>query len=195
MRSQLVPSDLLSVEKRDWVRRSLQENLHRYFVGQVILSSILAVLYSIAFFILQVPYSLLFGFSIGVLGLIPFGDTLAYLLICLFLAAQSPQIVLPTLIVCVILDQVVDQAIAPRILSNMTGLKPIWVILALLLGTKLFGLPGLLLAVPTASFMEEFLANRFPENIAVPENGTPENGTVDQHGEPVLDSSIIQSKL
>ncbi|WP_421656175.1 AI-2E family transporter [Leptothermofonsia sp. ETS-13] len=51
----------------------------------------------------------------------------------------------------------IDQATAPRILSGFTELKPIWVIITLLLGTKLFGFPGLLLTVPVASFINSLL--------------------------------------
>ena len=147
----------LPMPHRKHIRKSLQNDFHGYFIGQATLGLIIGILLSIVFFILHVPYSLLLGSAVGVMTLIPFGDVLGYVLVCLLLAAHSPSLALTTLVICVVLDQIVDQVVAPRILGGFTGLKPIWVIVALLLGTKLFGLPGLLTAVPIASFINSLL--------------------------------------
>lgn len=147
----------LPLKNRDRIRRSLQDDFHRYFIGQAILGAIMAVVLSVVLVILHVPYSLLLGAAVGVMTLIPFGDVAGYSLACLLIAAQSPGLAVLTLGVIVVLDQIIDQAIAPRILGSFTGLNPVWIILALLLGTKLFGLPGLLLAVPLASFISTIL--------------------------------------
>ena len=142
---------------RDRVRRELQQNFHSYFIGQATLSGLMSVTFSVVFFVLQVPYSLLLGLAIGVMALIPFGDVLAYLLICLVVATQSPTLAIKTLVIAVVIDQVIDQAIAPRILGGFTGLKPVWVLLALLVGTRIAGLSGLLIAVPVAGFVTSLL--------------------------------------
>jgi predicted PurR-regulated permease PerM len=147
----------LPLKNRDRIRRSLQDDFHRYFIGQAILGAVMAVLLSVVLVILHIPYSLLLGAAVGVMTLIPFGDVAGYSLVCLLIAAQSPGLAVLTLGVIVVLDQLIDQAIAPRILGSFTGLSPIWIILALLLGTKLFGFPGLLLAVPIASFISTIL--------------------------------------
>jgi len=147
----------LPLKNRDRVRQSLQKDFHQYFIGQAILGLLMGILISIVLVVFHIPYSLLLGSAVGVMTLIPFGDVLGYSLACLLIAAQSPGLALITLGIIVVLDQIIDQAIAPRILGSFTGLRPIWIILALLLGTKLFGLPGLLLAVPIASFINTVL--------------------------------------
>jgi predicted PurR-regulated permease PerM len=149
--------NLLPFDNRVQIRRSLQKDFHRYFIGQVTLGWITGTLMSIVFLALNVPYSLLLGSVIGVMTLIPFGDTLGYLLVCLLLTAQAPGLAVKTLIAALVVDQILDQVIAPRILGGFTGLKPIWIIMALLLGTKVFGLVGLLTAVPIASFINSWL--------------------------------------
>ena len=53
------------------------------------------------------------------------------------------------------LGQVNDNIIAPRLISGITGLNPTWVVLSLLIGAKLAGLLGLVLAVPTASSIKK----------------------------------------
>jgi predicted PurR-regulated permease PerM len=87
--------------------------------------------------------------------------------------------------VAVVIDQVIDQAIAPRLLGRFTGLRPVWVLVALLVGTKIGGLLGLLVAVPLASFIKS-AADGFPPALvdaassAVPpsthtQDSTPQN--------------------
>ncbi|MBF2028002.1 MAG: AI-2E family transporter [Oscillatoriales cyanobacterium C42_A2020_001] len=147
----------LPLQNRERIRRSLQNDFHGYFIGQATLGVIMGVLLSIVLVVLRVPYSLLLGSTVGLMTLIPFGDVLGYSVVCLLIAAQSPALAVTVLLVVFVLDQIVDQAIAPRILGSFTGLKPLWVIVSLLLGTKLFGLPGLLLAVPAASFINTLL--------------------------------------
>lgn len=147
----------LPLQNRERIRRSLQNDFHGYFIGQATLGVIMGVLLSIVLVVFRVPYSLLLGSTVGLMTLIPFGDVLGYGLVCLLIAAQSPALAITVLLVIFVLDQIIDQAIAPRILGGFTGLKPIWVIVSLLLGTKLFGFPGLLLAVPVASFINTLL--------------------------------------
>lgn len=147
----------LPSDKRDRIRRALQHDFHCYFIGQATLGIILGTIFSIVFFLLNIPYSLLLGSTVGIMSLVPLGDTVSYVVICLLLAAKSPTLALTTFGIVLVLDQIIDQVIAPRILGEFTGLKPIWIIIALLFGTKLFGLPGLLIAVPIASFINNLL--------------------------------------
>lgn len=162
----------LPLRNSEQLRRSLQEDFHAYFAGQLILGLLMGVTLSLAFLILKVPYSLLLGLGIGIMTLIPFGDTVSFIVLGLILATQDVGLGIRTLIVGLVIDQTVDQAIAPRVLGGFTGLKPIWVLIALLLGTKIAGLAGLLTAVPLASFVKTVLVE--PPLLAEPDtsNGT-----------------------
>lgn len=149
----------LPIETPDRIRRLLQENFQSYFLGQVTLSLLMGVLFSVAFLILNVPYGLLLGSIVGVMTLIPFGDVVAFGLISLLIATQDPALGARMLVTSLVIDQVVDQAVAPRVLGSFTGLKPVWVLLALLLGTKFVGLAGLITAVPLAGFLGDLLSS------------------------------------
>jgi predicted PurR-regulated permease PerM len=127
---------------------------------------------TLAFFLLNVPYSLLLGLLVGLMTLIPFGDIVGFGLISLLVAAQDLGLGVKTLAVATIIDQVVDQAIAPRVLGGFTGLRPIWVIISLLIGTKIAGLPGLLTAVPVAGFIQDLIEDR---HRSVVESAAPES--------------------
>jgi predicted PurR-regulated permease PerM len=134
------------------IRNSLRPSFQGYFSGQATLALILATAQSIAFVLLNVPFGLLFGLGIGLVSLIPFGGTVAILGISTLLAFQSVGLGLKVLIVAIVLGQINDNLIAPRLIGGITGLNPAVVILALLVGAKFAGFLGLLLAVPTASF-------------------------------------------
>jgi predicted PurR-regulated permease PerM len=58
-------------------------------------------------------------------------------------------------VVATIIDQLIDQAIAPRIFGDLVGLNPIWIIISLLLGAKLGGVLGLIVAVPLAATIKK----------------------------------------
>lgn len=143
----------------DRIRESLHQDFQSYFIGQATLGVITGSTLSLAFFLLGVPYSLLLGLAVGLVTLVPFGDTLSFITISLLLMTQNLALGVRTLGFALVIDQVIDQIVAPRILGGFTGLKPIWVIIALLLGTKVFGLAGLLIAVPSASFLQTLLTD------------------------------------
>ena len=142
---------------RDRAGQQLESNFHRYFIGQATMGLIMGTTLALAFFLLKVPYSLLLGILVGVMTLIPFGDILSFGLISLLVAAQDLGLGVKTLVTAAVIDQFVDQAVAPRVLGSFTGLKPIWVIISLLIGTKVAGLPGLLTAVPIAGFVQDLI--------------------------------------
>jgi predicted PurR-regulated permease PerM len=137
------------------IQQSLQKNFQNFLIGQVILALMLGVTQTILFLILKLRFGLVFGLGVGILSLVPFGDIVSYFIIALILAPQNIWLAVKVLVLSLILDQFVDQAIAPRILGSFTGLRPIWVIIALLVGTYIGGLLGLLLAVPLAGFIKD----------------------------------------
>ncbi|HYW20455.1 MAG TPA: AI-2E family transporter [Nodularia sp. (in: cyanobacteria)] len=139
------------------VQRSLQQNFQNYLIGQVTLASLMGCLLTVIFLLFQVEFGLIFGLGVGILSLIPFGDIASISLITLIIASHNFWLGIKVLAVAMVTDQLIDQAIAPRLLGKFTGLRPIWVLVALLLGTSIGGLLGLLIAVPIAGFIKDAL--------------------------------------
>ncbi|MBE9018702.1 AI-2E family transporter [Chroococcidiopsidales cyanobacterium LEGE 13417] len=136
------------------LQRSLQQNFQNYLIGQVALAALVGTDMTLAFVALGVPFGLLFGLGIGAMTLIPFGDVLSFSLVGLLVAVHDFWLGAKTLAVAVVVDQIIDQAIAPRLLGSFTGLSPIGVLIALAVGTKIGGLLGLITAVPIASCLK-----------------------------------------
>lgn len=190
---------------RDRSAQQLESNFNRYFIGQATMGLIMGTALTLAFFWLNVPYSLLLGLLVGLMTLIPFGDILGFGLISVLVAAQDLGQGIKTLAVAATIDQIVDQAIAPRVLGGFTGLKPIWVVISLLIGTKIAGLPGLLTAVPVAGFIQDVIEDRqrsvvesatpdsLPETAIANQQAEASHSTVSQDPIPAVADSPSQS--
>lgn len=148
------------------VKQSLQQNFQNYFIGQVALAALVSFCLTTVFLVLKVPFGLLFGLGVGVMTLIPFGDLLSFSLVSLLVASHDFWLGVRTLAVALAVDQVIDQAIAPRLLGRFTGLSPVGILAALAIGTKVGGLLGLLVAVPLASSLKNILDNLQTPNDA-----------------------------
>jgi len=141
------------------VSDSLREDFQNYFIGQATLATILATGLTLAFVGLRVPLNLLFALVIGFFALFPFGTGIGITLVSLLVGLKNFWLGVEVLTVAITIDQFNYNFIAPRILSNFTGLNPVWVVISLLIGAKLLGILGLLIAIPLASFIKSVADN------------------------------------
>ena len=142
----------------DWgtaIQSSLKQSFQNYFIGQATIALLMSISITTAFLLLKVPFGLLFGLAIGALVLIPLGDILGIISVSLLTSLKSVGLGLEVLIVATIIDQAIDNTLAPRIFGNLVGLNPVWIIISLLLGAKLGGVLGLILAVPLAGAIKK----------------------------------------
>ncbi len=137
------------------VRELLREDFNNYFIGQATLGAILAIAITLAFLALRVPLSLLFGLGIGFFSLFPFGTGIGIAIVSLLVSLKDFGLGIEVAIIGVAIDQINSNIVAPRILGNLTGLNPVWVVISLLMGAKLGGVLGLLVAIPLASFIKD----------------------------------------
>lgn len=149
----------LPLEWNTQIQQTIQQSFRGYYAGQAILALILSLALSLAFLILNIPFWLLFGFGIGVSSLIPFGGTFALIVISTLLALHNVFLGLKVLVTALIIGQINENVIAPRLIGQITGLNPALVIVSLLTGVKVGGVLGLLLAVPTASLVKKTADN------------------------------------
>lgn len=96
------------------------------------------------FWVLQIPFGVLFGLAIGIASLIPFGEILSITSVSLLLAAQNIWLGVKVLLVAIVLSQINDTIVAPRSIGNITGLNPALLVVVLLIGGKFGGVLGLL---------------------------------------------------
>ena len=136
------------------LRTIIRQTFETYFAGQTILAGILSLAQIFVFVILKVDYALLFGVAIGLTTLIPFASAFTIIGISTLLMFQDFWLGLKVLTLTIIVGQINDNVIAPRLMGGMIGLNPVWIILSLFIGGKVAGILGLLIAVPIASVLK-----------------------------------------
>ncbi|HTV72233.1 MAG TPA: AI-2E family transporter [Candidatus Acidoferrales bacterium] len=138
--------------------------------GQLIDGTIVGTLIGTMLWIMHVPYALLIGVLGGALNLIPYAGAIvsffpAVILAMLYNGFSNAAVVA---LLFGVIHQVDGNVIAPRILRANVGLSPVWIILAILGGSELFGLPGAFLAVPTAAIIRVLLLHFLPRDGSPP---------------------------
>jgi len=125
--------------------------LGAFIRGTLLVSFAVAALTYAGFLFLKVRFPLVLAIIIGITNLIPFiGPIIGAIPAWLVAFLDSPLLSLKVILMIVVVQQVESQLIAPVIIGRSARLHPLTIILALLLGGKLFGFIGLLLAVPAA---------------------------------------------
>ena len=112
--------------------------------GQLLLMVFLTVSTAVIFPLLGVKYSLILAVIVGVLDAIPgIGATLGILLISLMVfASQGGDIGLRALIASVLLGQIQDNIVRPKVMGQAMELNPVLLFLALFIGQRVAGLLG-----------------------------------------------------
>ena len=138
----------------------------RYVRGQILVSIIVGVLCTIALLILKVDFAILLGFMAGLTNIIPLlGPIIGAVPAALAALLISPLKALLVIIVFVAIQQIENYVISPNIMKHQVGVHPGIIIFSLLAGSALFGLWGLLIAVPTVAILQEILKYYLLEKI------------------------------
>lgn len=148
--------------KNLWKRTS--RKIASWIRGQMFSAFIIGVVTFIGLKIFGVPYALLLSLLTFVAGLIPYGTVFATIpAILAGLSHSGLNLGLIVLLFYFLLQQFENYILLPLINKKTTGISPIMVILSLLIGAKLAGFWGLLLAMPVSVFLLEIM-NDFEDN-------------------------------
>jgi len=138
--------------------RDISNKLGHWLRGQLMLGVIVGIMVYIPLKILGVQYALVLAVLSGVTELIPFvGPWIGAIPGILIAFIQSPILGLAATIIYLVVQQLENNIITPKLLSKVVGLSPLVVIVALLIGIKIAGVLGGLMAVPAALIISTFL--------------------------------------
>ena len=148
----------LSPERRQRITKTVQESLLGFFWGRLLLSIFFGVSTFVVFLIFKVPYALTLAVVAGVFDLIPgIGATIGIGLVTLFLLSQSILLAIQSAFTCIILQQVEENLLMPRIMQGSLNLNPVVMFFALIVGARIAGVLGIFLAIPIASTVVSLL--------------------------------------
>lgn len=121
----------------------------RFIGGKIIDSAIIGVLTFIILGIFKMPYALLISVIIGVTNIIPFfGPFIGAIPSAIIIMFVSPIQALWFLLIVLVIQQVDGNIIGPKILGDSIGISAFWILFAILVAGKLFGLVGMIIGVP-----------------------------------------------
>ena len=133
------------------------------FIGcNIIDALIIGISNAIFMLILGIPYVPLVSFVVGVANLIPtFGPIIGGAVGALVLVLVKPSYALWFLIFTIGIQILDAYVIKPRLFSSSIGLAPVWTLIAITVGGNLFGILGILLAIPVAAILTFIYDERF----------------------------------
>ncbi|MGK7877540.1 MAG: AI-2E family transporter [Xenococcaceae cyanobacterium] len=146
-------------QHRERFSTAIEQSFLGFFRGQIIISLSLTIATFIVFLILGIPFALTLSIIVGFLDAIPgIGATLGILTVSLIILVQSGWITtLKVVGTCIILQQIQDNFVAPRIMQSTINLNPVVVFFALMVGAKIANLWGIFLSVPVAAVVIRWL--------------------------------------
>jgi len=143
----------------------VQEKLGQWFRGQLILSLIIFGITFLGLMVLSIffdiKYILILALLAGVFEIIPyFGPWIAAIFAVLLTLTQAPPIAAVFVIILYLLIQQLENTIiVPKVIGKSVGLNPLVVIIAILVGFKLGGMLGGLVAVPIVAALSVFIGD------------------------------------
>jgi len=141
------------------------DSFGNFIRGKLIDSLIVGILIYVPLEILNVPYAILLAAFIAVLNILPMvGILIGTIPTALIVLLSDPGKILPFLLVVIIVHQIDTNIISPKILGSNTGVSSLCVLIAITLMGSLWGIFGLLLAVPlfatVLALLEEWTVSR-----------------------------------
>lgn len=127
----------------------------RYISAKILLALIMFVISFIALSFLGVRYIVLMAAIVAITTLVPYiGPFIGAVPPIIVALLDSPEKAIYTAIAITVIHQIDNYVFEPMVFSDKMGLSPFWILLSIMLGGGLFGLWGVLLAVPVAGVIK-----------------------------------------
>jgi predicted PurR-regulated permease PerM len=140
------------------VWHNTQKKIGDWFRGQLIIALLLFIITYIGLSIISIPYALLLSLLAGLFGLVPYGILIALLpALGIGFIYGGWKTFLIIGIFYGLTQQFLDYLVQPLLFKRMVGIPSLLVILSVIIGAKLFGLAGLIIAIPVALFGLELI--------------------------------------
>ena len=130
----------------------MQEKIGRWLRGQLLLSLAIFIISFIGLSILHIKYALVLALFAGVTELIPYLGPFIGAVPAVFIAfTQSPMMALLVIVLYVLIQFVENNMLVPKVMQRAVGLNPVITIVVILVGAKIAGVLGIILAVPVTT--------------------------------------------
>ncbi|MFD1318439.1 AI-2E family transporter [Loigolactobacillus zhaoyuanensis] len=153
-----VPQKILS--KTRYVLHVANQMFSSFIIGQVTEAFVLGTLCVLGMLLFRFPYAVPIGAFIGIMALIPiFGAWIGAAVGFLLIVVDAPLKAVLFIVFILVLQQLENNLIYPRVVGTSIGLPGIWVLAAITIGSGVAGVLGMLLGVPIAATIYQLLRN------------------------------------
>ena len=160
--------------------------------GKILDSCIIGIICFIFTSAVHMRYAVLISVVVGVTNIIPFfGPFIGAVPGALLALMDDPIMFVIFVIWIIVLQQFDGNILGPLILGDATGISGIWVLLAILVGGDLFGVPGMILGVPVFACLYAFFAVQLRDKLRAKEYSSRTEDYIrlkkfdDETGEPI----------
>lgn len=141
----------------------LDRNMNAYFRGQALVAGIVGILFAVGFQIIGLPMGIGIGLFIGVLNLVPYMQALGIppcIILGLIQSAETGRpvwvVMLCIAAVFIIVQSIQDMVLVPKIMGDVTGMGPAWILLSLSVWGSLLGFVGMIIALPVTTLLVSY---------------------------------------
>lgn len=144
----------------DSIWTEVEVRLGGWVRGQIILMICIGVMSGVAYGIVGLPSAVLLGVVAGVVEIVPMvGPFLAFAPAVVIAFTIDPTKGVITLCCAAVIQQFESNILVPRVMGHSVGISPLTVLLGILVGGALYGLPGTFMAVPIAASLQVILSH------------------------------------
>lgn len=134
------------------------DSFHNFIIGQVKDAMILGIMVTLGMFILRLPYPIMIGVIVAVTALVPIFGALAGAVIgAILILPVSSVKALIFIIFFIVVQQIDNHIMYPKVVGNSIGLPGLFVLVSITVGGSLFGMLGMICAVPIFSAIYRLL--------------------------------------
>jgi len=155
---------LIPHDQRENIRElisAMETKVGFYIAGQSILCLVIGSMALVAYLLIGLPDALVLALLAGVLEAVPMiGPLLGAIPAALVALSIGPDKLIWVIVATVVIQQLENSLLVPRIMSKAVGVNPFVTLLALFAFSSLFGIAGALMAIPMAAIIQ-LLLNRF----------------------------------
>jgi len=147
-----------TAHKIRYVGKLIIQTFSNFFSGQCLEAVILGIIFFIAMSVFRFPYAVVISVIIAVTALIPYvGAFVGCAVGALLIFMHSPMSALFFVIMFLVIQQLENHLIYPRVVGTSVGLPAIWTFAALIAGGAIYGVAGMILFIPAASVIYSLL--------------------------------------
>lgn len=148
--------------------QQINDVMNQFIKGRLFMAIFVGTMTAIFLLIMDVQFAIVIGFITAIADIVPYiGPFLGFLPAVILAFFSSPLKALWVGVFFVVIQWIENNILAPKVLGQSIGLHPLTVLLALIIGGGIFGVLGMILAVPVTAIMMilfKFLINKYKES-------------------------------